>query len=458
MYFLALLSLIWIFISTQPFLAVYSLVLIFIIYKLFWKEGVPKVIFIGLLYFWLTIIVKLIYADILSLRYEDLSESKKIVQTSFVALLCLLIFSMGIYLTSKNALKKVYVNYDDKLNYNVDKVILFYIMMAVVSGFLLGILFVYPAFSQLFNAIIQIKLGLLFLLIHTVYVEKKRLWLIALIIGIEIILSFVSFFSSFKDILITVAIVFSFYPIKLSSKQIIRNVIISISTIYLLLIWQTIKGEYRFFLNQGSRTQSVQVSTNDALNKIWELASEAKPFSSDNDVVYQTIDRLSYIEFFSQAMVRVPTEIPYENGKLWLNNIMHILVPRILNPNKKAIDDSQMVNAYCIRQVATAEQGASFSLGFMAESYIDFGPYFMFIPIFLVGCILGWIYTLLITKSINFIWGFSMVTPLWVYIQCNGTPGTKILGWLFMYLIAFFLIKRFVMKPVDRFLRSTNRR
>lgn len=458
MYFFILFSLLWVFVSSQPFLAIYSLVLLWGIYKLFWKEGVPKVIFFGLLYFWFTIIAKLIYADLLGLRYEELSDSKKIVETSFAALLGLLFFGLGLYITSKNALKRVYVSYTDNLGYNVDKVIIFYIAMAVAAGFLAGVLFVFPAFSQLFNAIIQVKLGLIFLLIHTVYVEKKRLWLIALVIGVEVLLSFVSFFSSFKDILITVVVVFSFYPIKLSPKQIIRGIVIGVSTIYLLLIWQTIKGEYRFFLNQGTRTQSIQVSTSDALNKIWELAVEAKPFSSDNDVVYQTIDRLSYIEFFSQAMVRVPAEVPYENGKLWLNNVMHILVPRILNPNKKAIDDSQMVNAYCIRQVATAEQGASFSLGFIAESYIDFGPYFMFIPIFLVGCIFGWVYTLLVTKSINFIWGFSMISPLWAYIQCNGTPGTKLLGWILMYLIAFFLVRRFVMKPVDQFLRSSNSR
>ena len=211
---------------------------------------------------------------------------------------------------------------------------------------------------------------------------------------------------------------------------------------------------YRFFLNQGSTTQSVQVSSSDALGKIYELAVKANPFDKENDIVYQSIDRLSYIEFFSQAMVRVPSEIPYENGALWRENILHILLPRIFNPNKKAIDDSQMVNRYATRQVATAEKGASFSLGFLAESYIDFGSFIMLIPVFLLGLLFGFIYKILITKSINFVWGFSMVVPLWVYINCNGTPGTKILGWLLMYFIAFYLFKRFLMKPLDMYLRG----
>ncbi len=455
MYLFFLLSAVLVFFSAQPILVIYSLAILFILYKLFWKAGQPKVIFIGLVYFWASIVVKIFYADFTNQLYEDLSISNKIVETTFIALLALVIFGLGIFLTTKNATKNIYISYTETFNYSTNKVLIFYAAMTVGSTALYGILFVYPAFSQLFNALIFMKTGLLFLLIHTVYAQKKQMWLIFAIVGTEILLSFVSFFSSFKEILITVAIVLSFYPIKLYVKQYVRNLLLVVGTIYLMLIWQSIKGDYRFFLNQGSRSQAVQVSSTDALLKIFELAQKADPFDKDNDIVYQSIDRLSYIEFFSQAMVRVPAEVPFENGKLWLNNLMHIFVPRILNPNKKAIDDSQMVNAYCIRQVATAEQGASFSLGFLAESYIDFGIYFMFIPVFLVGCLFGFIYTLILNKSINFVWGFSMVSPLYFYINCNGTPGTKILGWILMYLIAFYLVRRFVMKPVDKFLRTT---
>lgn len=428
--------------------------MLFVLYKMFWVKEQPKTIFVGMLLFWLTITIKVFYADFTGLVYENLSESYRIVDTTFISLVGLLVYAVGLYVTSRNATKGVYISFTDTCNYQLDKVFVFYIIITAVSLVLKGILFLIPALSQLINAILQVKMGLMFLLIHPFYASKEKLWLVGIIIGAEVLLSFVSFFSSFKDILITTAIVISFYPIKLSFRQYFTNAGLFVLVIYTMLIWQTIKGEYRFYLNQGTSTQTIQVSASDALNKIFELAKDADPFSKDNDVVYQSIDRLSYIEFFSQAMIRVPSEIPYENGKLWRENIAHILLPRIINPNKKAIDDSQMVNAYCIRQVATAEQGASFSLGFMAESYIDFGPYFMFIPIFLVGCLMGWVYKLLIQKSLNFIWGFSFTSALWVYISCNGTPGTKILGWILMYLIAFFLFKRFLMKPIDKYLRG----
>ena len=456
MYFFFILAALLVIISAQPLLVFCSLALLYIIYRLFWTDGVPKVLFIGLIYFWLSITAKIFYADFTGLNYENLSSSPLIIETTYVALLCLGVFAVGLHLTSKNVLRKVYVSYTETFGYNVNKVIIFYVIMAIGSGLLAGILFVYPAFSQLFNALILIKMGLLFLLIHTVYAQKKSMWVIVAIVGFEVILSFVSFFSSFKDILITVAIVFSFYPIKISAKQYIGNIVLAFGIIYLLLIWQTIKGDYRSFLNKGTNTQTVQVTTQEALREIQDLAAKATPFDRNSNVIYSTIDRLSNIEFFSQAMSRVPKDIPYTEGKLWLNNITHVLTPRILNPDKEAIDDSKMVNQYCTQKVATAAQGASFSLGFLAESYIDFGPYLMYIPVFLIGCLFGFIYTLLISKSINFVWGFSMVSPLWVYIGCNGIPGTKILGWILMYLIAFYIIKRFFMKPIDKFLRGVS--
>ena len=113
-----------------------------------------------------------------------------------------------------------------------------------------------------------------------------------------------------------------------------------------------------------------------------------------------------------------------------------------------------MVNKYCIRKVSTAKQGVSFSLGFMAESYIDFGPVIMFFMVFLVGCLLGLIYASVLNQSINYFWGYTMVTGLYSKISCNGTAGSKVLGWILTYFIAFFIFKKFLMKPLDNYLRN----
>ena len=113
-----------------------------------------------------------------------------------------------------------------------------------------------------------------------------------------------------------------------------------------------------------------------------------------------------------------------------------------------------MVNKYCIRKVATAKMGTSWSLGFIAESYIDFGPVFMYIIIFMVGYFIGFFYSLIFIQSINLFWAYAMVLPLFNKISCNGTPGSKILGWMITYYIAFFIFKKILMKPLDNYLRT----
>jgi hypothetical protein len=88
----------------------------------------------------------------------------------------------------------------------------------------------------------------------------------------------------------------------------------------------------------------------------------------------------------------------------------------------------------------------------MAESYIDFGAVFMLVPLFLVGYLIGYLYRQIIKQSVNIIWGFAMVTPLWLYINCNGMAGTKILGGLIYYFLAFYLFRRYLMKPLNDYL------
>ena len=95
-------AILFIFFSAQPFLLLCSFIILFIIFKLFWKSKEPKVIFFALFLFWLSIVIKIFYADIVGVSYEGLSLSPLISETTFIALLSLLVFSLGLYITSRN--------------------------------------------------------------------------------------------------------------------------------------------------------------------------------------------------------------------------------------------------------------------------------------------------------------------------------------------------------------------
>jgi len=437
--------------SSQPLLLAFGFVTLLLIYKLFWRPGQPKAIFFGLLLFWLSIIVKLFYADINNFSFEELSISPHILQTAYIAMLSLVVFSAGIFLMTSNTREVRIAALPDVNDYDTKKVILVYLGSIALKSALgsLGAI----GLGEVAKALITLRSGFIFVLLYIYYKKNANLSLPLVITGIEVFLSFFSYFSSFKDILISFLVAFTFFKIELKGKQLFFLVFFAAGSLYLLLIWQAVKSDYRRYLSGGERSQAVVVDRDDALNRFYSLAKESK--INDPELWYESIDRLSYIEFFSEATDNVPATISFENGALWKNNINHVLVPRFLNPNKKVIYDSEMVNRYATRKVAGADVGVSFSLGFLAESYIDYGYIFMFIPVFLLGIFMGWIYRFIINTSINYMWGCAFVTPLWVYFNCNGMPGAKILGWMIMYCLVFFLVNRYIVKHIDNFLRSS---
>ena len=443
-----------IFYSDHPALMFFSLLSLYLSYGLFWRRYEPKLIFLGVFMSWLSITLKIFYSDFTGISYESLSSSINIVETTYVSLIGFCIFCLGIWLAIKD-LKLTNGKMNELFNspVNFRRVLIVYAVVAILNTTLKSFVFFFPGLSQLFSGLLQMKLGFLFLIIFYAFRTRQNLLLVFLIIMAEVFLSLFSFFSSFKDILITAIVIIAMFPNRLTARESVIAVVLAGSFFYSIFIWQSVKGDYRKFLNAGERSQAVVVTQEDALKKLQDLSGKSGS-ANKKDVLYETIDRISYIEFFAQTTENVPLKIPYENGRLWKENILHVLQPRILFPNKAAIDDSKMVNKYATRKVAGAKQGASFSLGFMAESYIDFGPYGMFIPVFFVGWLLGFIYKMIIQQSINYLWGFTMVSSLWININCNGTPGTKILGWILMYYIAFLFFRYVLMKPLDNYIRG----
>jgi hypothetical protein len=440
--------------SGHTVLMIFSLASLYLSYGLFWRKYEPKLIFFGVLMSWLSITVKIFYSDFTGIRYESLSDSINIVETTYVSLIGFCVFCLGLWLAIKNLKltnEKMHELFNSPVNFR--RMLIVYLVASLINTVLKSFVFYFPGFSQLFSGFLQMKLGFLFLIIFYAFKTRKNLLLVFIIIMAEVILSLFSFFSSFKDIIITAIIIIAMFPNRLTARESVVAIVLGCGFLYSIFIWQSIKGDYRKFLNAGERSQTVVVSQEDALKKLQNL-SENSGNAKNNDVLYETIDRISYIEFFAQTTENVPKKVPFENGRLWKENVLHVLQPRILFPDKAAIDDSKMVNKYATRKVAGAKQGASFSLGFMAESYIDFGPYGMFIPIFFVGWLLGFIYKMIMLQSINYLWGFTMVSSLWININCNGTPGTKILGWILMYYIAFLFFRYILMKPLDNYIRG----
>lgn len=447
----------WAFITPNPVITIISIALIPILIKMLWKKGLPPVLIAGMFFQWLSITIKVFYAGLFGYEFSDPfmhKFSENIEKTFYLSIVGLLFFSLGIYLAGKKS--EVYKKEDfiDLLKgYNSKKILTAYLVLSLILFFYKNYVWLFPGVTQLLIQFEFFKWGLLFLAFSVCYIKKERLIIFFIIVFVEVIVGFTAYFSYFKEFIIFLFLFYLYYhPLdNLNFKKFSIATVVVALTIALGALWSIVKMDYREFLSGGIKEQVVTVSTAEALDELINVSKDLSVEYADIGVL-MLMERLSYIDFFSAAIEYVPGNVPHTNGELFAEAFLHIVTPRLLFPDKPAIDDSEQLNKYTGLSAPGASEGTSISLGYMADAYIDFG-YFMFISTFLLGFILGKIFYLILRKSYNLVWAYAFIIPMFYYINVNGTPTIKVVGGVFTYLIMWFVVNKFFVRKLDTWLK-----
>jgi len=424
-----------------------------------WRVNEPKFLFFNMIIYWLTVSILLPYGAIFQKPIEILSDgaTQTIMMANFLAVTALISYLFGINVMLRNVvipntekLAKILLRYDAK------RIFTGYIIYTFVATFF-GKIFLGFAGGQMLISLIFFKWAFLtFLIVHTLIYPSNSKYVIALII-FEVLLSFSGFWSDFKDYMIVAIAAFFTLSRKISFKATISTIAVGIFLFMVSVMWSYSKGAYRMYLTGGERSQ--QVVKNDAIENVqmlWTIVSN--DFSSER--FYESFSkgsegllfRVSYIEYLGRALKQVPTFIPHENGALLLGAFEHIFKPRILFPDKKVLDDSEITSKYTGTTFAGREEGASFAFGVVPERYVDFGPVYMFIPIFFFGIYVGYIYRFLLFKGYNLVWGLCYSAPFFNFMVAYGLPTTKFLGWSVTYVFGLYFVNKYLIKYLDEWL------
>jgi hypothetical protein len=387
----------------------------------------------------------------------SLYKSDTLVYATWLAVFSQVFYLLGIYLPLRNLvvtqmgkLQLVLSRYDGQKLFTAYVGYSFF--TAILTPLLLGV-----SGGQMLMGLVYFKwVFLTFLIIHTSVIPSNTKYVL-LFVGFEILLSFSGFWSAFKDYILVAVGAFFTLNRKITAKAFIATLLTVVVTFFIFVVWSASKGKYRAFLTGGLRSQNVVQSNQ--LNNIfvlWDIVSEdfnaenfSESFERGRDAL---VYRISYVEYFALALKQVPTFLPHENGQLLQNALEHVLKPRILFPDKKVIYDSDLTSKYTGISFAGRDEGVSFSLGYVPEAYIDFGPVYMFIPIFFFGLFFGWMYKTLLLKGYNIVWGICYSAPIFQYAWMFPVPGTKLLGWSITYFVNFYLINRYLVKYLDKWL------
>jgi hypothetical protein len=252
-----------------------------------------------------------------------------------------------------------------------------------------------PGLNQQIAKLTTLPVLIAFLILWSATVNKTSRVLGAAVVAVNVAIGFGGYFSSFKEILLLAVLVISMNA-KSMRKLLLNPVLVILTgvTLSLLSFWSFIKPDYRAFVNGGTRQQVVLVSTE---ARVEYLKDQLRDFSMTDFTTGLNIAlaRVGYITFLARVVETVPERIPHQYGRMWGEAVQHVFMPRAFFPQKKSINDSDRTNEFTGVQVAGAEDGASISIGYVAESYIDFGPIGMLIPILVLGMFWGWGYRML---------------------------------------------------------------
>ncbi|MEO8961722.1 MAG: hypothetical protein ABI325_07570, partial [Ginsengibacter sp.] len=272
---------------------------------------------------------------------------------------------------------------------SIQKTFIAYVIAFFSMNALGAAAFAFAGLSQIIFSFVKIKWFFFLLFGFQVVIKKKMIREFLIFIGLEFAMGFFSYFSDFKTVFFFITCLALTFLVKVSLKQMVYAVASLIVLVIIGITWTSVKGEYRAFLNQGSKSQTVQVTQGDATNKLLELVGQEK---KDSSATASFFDRMQYTWHLAKSMDHVPAVVPYQEGENWLESISFSLTPRFFNPNKPKYDASSKATKYTGIAYLKEQSGVSFSLGYFADSYVDFGYYGMFIPLILIGFLYGFTY------------------------------------------------------------------
>jgi hypothetical protein len=287
---------------------------------------------------------------------------------------------------------------------------------------------------------------------YVAWVNKKNRLILLLIILYEFTSGLYSFFSSFKEVLFYTLIVFISLIKQIKFRQLLVFLLVGFCLVALFFTWTVIKGSYRQFLNQGKKQQVVTVSQSEAFSMIGEKVSNLtwKNYQMASGLA---LYRLQYIYHLAIVMDRIPAVAPHENGKVWWENVTFVLTPRLLFPNKPVYEATVKTNKYTGFRYAGMQKGASFSLGYFADCYVDFGYIGMLFPLAMLALFVGLVFkTFYNMQQLNIFFRIAIINVTLINFASFEADGLFLFGRLLTSFVVLFFLSKTVMPKIQNWL------
>ncbi|GAA4854107.1 hypothetical protein GCM10023332_01700 [Luteimonas vadosa] len=399
--------------TANPGLTLASLVLAPALVLMLWRPGEPPVLLYAMGYHWLQASILVFYANVIGQRLADLSYDSRLEAATWLTL-------AGVFAIAIGARMGMGPRYAPVAQASVSSIAgqlslrrLFVACLLAIAGstLLTRVAYVVPGLIQPILALSLLRWVMVYLFTFCVLNRRQGFGMLAVVFAIEVVVGFLGFFSDFKTVVIVMMLAALTSSSSLRDMRLKTVAALAAAVLFLGLTWTAIKSDYRAFLNQGTGQQVVLAPVSERVAKLGDLIGDMSP-ERYGDAVLTLVERITYVSYLGQVIETVPHHIEHENGRLWAEALARPFMPRLLFPDKAVIDDSERTSYYTGQPVAGAEEGASISLGYVAESYIDFGAPGMLAPLLLWGILLGLAYRVVVRGTRYPLLGYASATVL----------------------------------------------
>ena len=293
-----------------------------------------------------------------------------------------------------------------------------------------------PELTQGILALTCARFAVVFLMFRRLAQPRIRWGWIGALLAVEVVLGFTGYFAGFREpmMMAAVALMSSFDRRKLAHWVTLAG--LATAMVATGVLWIGIRTEFR----QEFQAPDFAESREARAQRVADLSARWMRNTTDQMLadIELFVERLWVIYYPALALDRVPALLPHEDGAILAEAPWHLLTPRVLFPDKGVLpSDSEMVRKYAGVLVAGVDENTSIAFGYAAESYVDFGLPWMFLPVLVFGALMGMAYHGLLRLIRHEDLGVAVVTVVfWLSLSLFERSWVKLLG-LSLTLIAY---------------------
>jgi hypothetical protein len=265
----------------------------------------------------------------------------------------------------------------DEYGVRLNRLMLCYFVSLAVAQALGAVAAHVPGLAQPVLALGLIRFVCLYLIAAVVFESGGGYGWLILVAVLEMITGLVGFFANYKEAPIVMLIAFASSRRPVSARMWIFSMAAVVAVAWASLFWTSVKTEYRHLIVGNPIEQ--------------RLAWMQQRFSGGSvdygKAVVALFQRIGYTELYAAVIARADAgSLPRKSGGYYVSAVQHVLTPRILFPDKQALNDSKLTTALLGLRI---QSDTSIGIGYVAQAHVDFGFPGLLLPMLVIGVMLG---------------------------------------------------------------------